>query len=104
MASSAKLAGVEQAIARSAAKKDPVVARAELEPSTDAWRTFTRLAGQISPRWALTQVNEISDAEMKVLAETALAQAWLDVSRGTTIVMSSRKGNQSMNISRESPE
>ncbi len=83
---------------------DPNNALKAYWPSADAWRTFTRLAGQISPVWALTQLNEISDTEMKVLAEVALAQGWLDVSRGTTVVMTSRKGNQSMSVSRESPQ
>ncbi len=83
---------------------DPNHALKAYWPSAEAWRTFTRLAGQISPTWALTQLSEISDAEMKILAETALAQGWLDVSRGTTIVMTSSKSGRSTSVSRDSPQ
>ncbi len=76
---------------------DPNKALKAYWPSAEAWRSFTRLAGQISAPWATTLVNEISDPDMKVMAQTALAQQWLDVSRGNVTIMSnSKQGNMTM--------
>lgn len=82
---------------------DPNKALKAFWPSAEAYRSFTRLAGQISPVWALTLLKEIEDPEMKVVVETALAQSWLDVSAGTTIVVSNRKHDNWMMISGDSP-
>ncbi len=76
---------------------DPNQALKAYWPSAEAWRSFTRLAGQISPTWAMAQIDDIQDPEMKVMAQTALAQQWLDVTRGGTTVMSqTKKGNMMM--------
>ncbi len=80
---------------------DPNKALKAYWPSAEAWRSFTRLAGKISPPWALTQLNEISDPEMKVLAELSLAQGWLNVPTGDVVMMSSSKRGNWMSISRE---
>jgi hypothetical protein len=78
---------------------DPNKALKAFWPSAEAYRSFTRLAGQISPEWALTNLKEISDPEMKVLAETALAQGWLDVGPGSIIMQANTKKNNWMTMS-----
>jgi hypothetical protein len=60
-------------------------------PSAEAWRSFLRLAGKISPAWALSLLKDIPDEEIKVAVETALASSWLDLPAGQTIIMSSGK-------------
>ena len=75
---------------------DPNKALKAYWPSTEAYRSFLRVAGQISPAWALTLLKDISDAEIKVAAQTSLASAWLDVPTGPTTIVSSHKGGTNM--------
>jgi hypothetical protein len=76
---------------------DPNKALKAYWPSTEAYRSLLRIAGQISPAWALKLAGEISDPEIKVLVQIALAGAWLDVPGGPSTTMSStKKGNQIM--------
>ncbi len=82
---------------------DPNKALKAYWPSAEAFRSFTRVAGQISPTWALTTLNEIQDPEMKFVSQCALAQQWLDISRGTTMIVTNRKGNNSMSVSTDRP-
>lgn len=83
---------------------DPNKALKAYWPSAEAYRSFTRLAGQISPEWALTTLKEISDPEMNAVVTTALAQGWLGISRGTTIVQMNSKNRNLMMMSTEGPQ
>ncbi len=67
-------------------------------PSAEAWRSFLRLAGKISPVWALSLLKEIPDPEIKVASETALASAWLDLPPGQVVMMSNSKNNTRMMV------
>lgn len=75
---------------------DPNKALKAYWPSTEAYRSFLSVAGQISPAWAMTLLKDISDPEIKVSAQTALASAWLDVPGGMTTIVSSHKGGTRM--------
>jgi tetratricopeptide (TPR) repeat protein len=76
---------------------DPNKALKAYWPSTAAYRSFLRVAARISPAWATKVANEISDPEMKVVLQIALAEAWLDIPAGsTTIMTSTKKGSRMM--------
>jgi len=47
-------------------------------PSTVNWEAFSVMASRISPEYALERVKQIPDAEIRLLARTMLARAWLD--------------------------
>ena len=78
---------------------DPNKALKAYWPSTEAYRSFLRIAGQISPPWAMTLLKDISDPEIKVAAQTSLASAWLDVPAGATTIVSSHKDGTRMMMS-----
>jgi hypothetical protein len=78
---------------------DPNQALKAYWPSTDAYRGMLRLAARISPAWAMSLLKELPDNEEKVLAETSLAAAWLDVPVGSTTVMTSNKNGTKMMMS-----
>ena len=78
---------------------DPNQALKAYWPSTDAYRGMLRLAARISPVWAVSLLKDLPDNDVKVVAETALAAAWLDVPAGATIVMTSNKKGTSMMMS-----
>jgi hypothetical protein len=47
-------------------------------PSTVNWEAFSVMASRISAGYALERVNEIPDAEVRLLTRTMLARTWLD--------------------------
>jgi hypothetical protein len=47
-------------------------------PSTVNWEAFSVMAARISPEYALQRIKEIPDWEIRLLAWTMLARAWLD--------------------------
>lgn len=77
---------------------DPNQALKAYWPSAQAYRSFLRVAGQISPAWALNLLQEISDAEIKTTCETALATSWLDVPAGQSMTVSAKKNGVNMSI------
>jgi hypothetical protein len=80
---------------------DPNTALKAYWPSTEAYRSMLRLAGRISPGWAMELANGISDPEMKAMVQIALAEAWLDVpSGGSTIMSNTKSGGNNMMTSR----
>ncbi len=60
-------------------------------PSTAAYRWFCGQAAQLEPDWALGITAKIPDAELRVVAEIALAQTWLKVPPGPTPVITANK-------------
>jgi tetratricopeptide (TPR) repeat protein len=97
-------------IAESAYKEDtnpddPNKALKAYWPSTQSYIRLLRIAGQISPTWALTLIKDISDDEVRVAAETGLAAGWLDLPTGLTIMSSHNDGkNNTMMMSIENDE
>jgi tetratricopeptide (TPR) repeat protein len=80
---------------------DPNKALKAYWPSTNAYKNALRAAGEISPSWAMTLLKEVSDPEVKVTAEVALAGAWLKVPVGRTQTVTSKGGKTMMSISVE---
>ncbi|HYH00005.1 MAG TPA: hypothetical protein VD837_12795 [Terriglobales bacterium] len=72
---------------------DPNKALKAYWPATDAYRALLTQAAKISPPWAISLLNEISDPEMKVASEIAVAQTWLKVPRGQSVTMIDKKSN-----------
>jgi hypothetical protein len=60
-----------------------------------------RLAVRISPVWAMNLAKEISDPEMKVVAQIAMASSLLDIPAGATMIMNANKQGNSMSMSME---
>ena len=60
-----------------------------------------RLAVRISPVWAANLTKEISDPEMKVVAQIAMAASLLDIPTGSTMIMNETKQGTSMSMSME---
>ena len=58
-----------------------------------------RLAVRISPVWATNLAKEISDPEMKVVAQIAMASSLLDIPAGSTMIMNENKQGTSMSMS-----
>jgi tetratricopeptide (TPR) repeat protein len=81
------LSTAEKAYKKDTDADDPNRALKAFWPSTQARASFLRLAGQISPEWALQLVTEISDPEVRVTAETAVAAAWLEAPSGPKTIM-----------------
>lgn len=76
---------------------DPNKALKAYWPSAEAYRSLLAVAGRISPAWAMTLLKDLPDADMKVMAETSLAGAWLNVPSGAVTIMTSNKsGNRTM--------
>ncbi len=80
---------------------DPNTVLKAFWPSTNAYCGLLRLAGRISPPWAMTLLKEIDDPELKVAAETALVGALLDVPIGSSLVMVNKKTGYSRRLSRD---
>ncbi len=60
-------------------------------PSTAAYRWFCSEAAELSPALAAEISAQISDPELRVMGEIAVAQAWLKLPEGTTPVITARK-------------
>lgn len=95
------LAAAEKMYKADSNADDPNKALKAYWPSTNAYKNALRAAGQISPAWAMTLLKEVSDPEVKVAAEVALAGAWLKVPVGRTQTVTSRGGSTSMSINVE---
>ncbi len=80
---------------------DPNKALKAYWPSAEAYRSMLRLAVRISPAWAQERAAEISDPEMKVIAQIAMAGSLLDVPAGSTTIMSDSKKGSNISISTE---
>ncbi|MGA3212777.1 MAG: hypothetical protein ABSD20_15835 [Terriglobales bacterium] len=83
---------------------DPNKALKAYWPATDAYRGLLNQAAGISPLWTMTLLKEISDPEVKVASETALAGRWLNVPLGASIIMTERKGNNQIMMSLDNDE
>ena len=92
------MTAADKAYERDSNADDPNKALKAYWPSAAAYRSFLRPAARISPAWATKLANEISDPEMKVLLQIAIAESWLDISPGSTTIMTSTKqgGNRMM--------
>jgi len=74
---------------------DPNRALKAFWPATDAYCKLLRLAGRISPPWALALLKEVDDAEVRVTVEAALANEWLGSPEGHSVVMTiTKKGTR----------
>jgi tetratricopeptide (TPR) repeat protein len=68
-------------------------------PSTQAYALMLGSAGQVSPAWAVTLLDQMPDVEVKAIAEASLASAWLRVPGGFEVTtMSTNKRGTSMYI------
>jgi hypothetical protein len=85
------LADAKKLYQRDANPDDPNKALKAFWPATDAYCSLLRLAGRISPPWTFALLKQISDPEIKVAAETALAGEWLGVPPGQSFVMTMTK-------------
>lgn len=72
---------------------DPNKALKAFWASTDSYRALLRQSAKISAPWAIELLNEITDPEIKVVAQISLASTWLGVSPGQVIVMANRKSD-----------
>ena len=79
---------------------DPNKALKAYWPSAEGYRSMLRTAVRISPAWAASLVKDISDPEMKVVVQIAMAGSLLDVPAGSVTIMSSTKsgGTTMMNM------
>ena len=95
------LAAAETAYKKDSNADDPNKALKAYWPSAEAYRGMLRLAVRISPVWAANLAKEISDPEMKVVAQIAMASSLLDVPAGATMIMNANKQGTTMNMSME---
>ena len=95
------LAAAESAYKKDSNADDPNKALKAYWPSAEAYRGMLRLAVRISPVWAANLVKEISDPEMKVVAQIAMAASLLDIPTGSTMIMNSTKQGTNMSMSME---
>ena len=95
------LAAAETAYKKDNNADDPNKALKAYWPSAEVYRGMLRLAVRISPVWAANLAKEISDPEMKVVAQIAMAASLLDVPAGTTVIINSNKEGTSMSMSME---
>jgi hypothetical protein len=75
---------------------DPNKALEAYWPSTNAYVGLLQLAAQIEPNWALEQLKETPDDEIRAVAHVAMAGALLGRPAGDVIIMTETKGNNSM--------
>jgi len=80
---------------------DPNQALKAYWPSAAAYATMLRAAVTISPAWAQDLAAGISDPDMKVLAQIAMAGALLDVPAGAITTMSMGKKGSNISVSME---
>jgi hypothetical protein len=95
------LAAAESAYKKDSNADDPNKALKAYWPSAEAYRGMLRLAVRISPVWAANLAKEISDPEMKVVAQIAMASSLLDIPTGSTMIMNETKQGTSMSMSME---
>lgn len=81
--------------ATDADQDDPNQALKAFWPATDAYCKLLRLAGRISPPWALALLKEIDDAEVRVAAGVALANELLGSPDVQSVLMTiTKKGTR----------
>ncbi len=95
------LAAAETAYKKDNNADDPNKALKAYWPSAEAYRGMLRLAVRISPVWAANLAKEISDPEMKVVAQIAMAASLLDIPTGSTMIMNANKQGTNMSMSME---
>jgi tetratricopeptide (TPR) repeat protein len=95
------LAAAETAYKKDSNADDPNKALKAYWPSAEAYRGMLRLAVRISPVWAANLAKEISDPEMKVVAQIAMAASLLDIPTGSTMIMNANKQGTNMSMSME---
>jgi hypothetical protein len=95
------LAAAETAYKKDNNADDPNKALKAYWPSAEAYRGMLRLAVRISPVWAANLAKEISDPEMKVVAQIAMAASLLDIPTGSTMIMNETKQGTSMSMRME---
>jgi hypothetical protein len=61
---------------------DPNKAMKAFWPATNAYCDLLRIAGKISPGWALTLLKDLPDPEVRVAAESSLAEQLMGVAAG----------------------
>lgn len=75
---------------------DPNKALEAYWPSANAYTGLLRVAAEIDPNWALEQVKELPDDQLKTLARIAMANALLGQPVGQVMVVSAKKDGTNM--------
>nr|MDP9264449.1 hypothetical protein [Acidobacteriota bacterium] len=65
-------------------------------PSANAYVGLLRLAGEIAPDWALEQLKEVPDEEIRALAQISMAAALLGQPAGPVTIATQKKGGVNM--------
>jgi hypothetical protein len=76
--------------------EDPNQALKAYWPSAQAYVGLLRVAGEMSPDWALEQLKEVPDEELRALAQIAMASALLGEPQGPVTIMSEKKDQGTM--------
>lgn len=69
-------------------------------PSVAAYIGLLRVAAEIEPNWALQQLRELPDEELRTLALIAMARGLLGKPMGSVIVMNAKKKGTTMTTMR----
>jgi len=80
---------------------DPNKAAKVFWPASSMWRSFVRLAAEISPEFALQQIKEIDNPEIQVYEKVTLANAWLGVKGGLSMVREQKAHENSFMMNSE---
>jgi hypothetical protein len=65
-------------------------------PSANAYMGLLRVAAEIEPNWALEQLKELPDEQLKTLARIAMANALLGQPVGQVMIVSAKKDGTNM--------
>lgn len=75
---------------------DPNKALKAYWPSAGAYVGLLRVAGEIAPDWALEQLKEVPDEEIRALAQIGMASALLGQPPGAVTIVSDKKDGMNM--------
>lgn len=70
---------------------EPNTALKAFWPSATAYRWFCGQAAQLSPEWATDSLANVSDPDLRVLGEIAMAHRWLKVREAATAIIVAHK-------------
>lgn len=80
---------------------DPNKAAKVFWPASSMWQSFVKLAAEISPEFALQQIKEIQNQEIQVYEKVTLANAWLGVKGGLSMVREQKAHENSFMMNSE---